>query len=254
LLEYRCSFKRSEPLDLSPISKATVMHLPRGLRPRVQPLLAAASLWTGLLGLDVTLPAAAADEPAPAVAKVDVAKGQQIAAQVCAACHNADGNATITTNPKLAGQPAEYLYKELVDMARKSDDKTARQNTMMSPFASQLSDADKRNVAAWFAGQTPKPGNAHDKDTIDAAQQIYRAGIADRAVPACAGCHGPTGAGLPVLYPRLGGQNADYTEAQLKGFRDGTRRNSEAMGAIAVRLREPEMKAVADYIAGLRRQ
>ena len=216
-------------------------------------------LATLCLFLAVSTGAMAADEPAPAPAapaapKVDPNKGQQIVASVCAACHNADGNATIPANPKLAGQPAEYLYKQLVDLSKKPDDKTARVSAVMSAFATQLSDEDKHNVAAYFASQTPKPGAAHDKDTLDAAQKLYKTGVADRAVPACAGCHGPTGAGLPIQYPRLGGQNPDYTEAQLKAFRDGTRRNSEPMATIAARLRDPEMKAVADYIAGLRRQ
>ncbi|HUN92946.1 MAG TPA: c-type cytochrome [Burkholderiaceae bacterium] len=209
----------------------------------------------GAMALAPRLAGAAEDAAAtPATPKVDIAKGQQIASSVCAACHNADGNSTIAQNPRLAGQPAAYLYKQLVDLSRKPDDKMRRENAVMSAFAGQLSDEDKRNVAAYFASQAPKLDAAQNKDTANDAQQIYRTGIAERRVPACAGCHGPAGAGLPVLFPRIGGQHADYTEAQLKAFRDGTRRNNDAMMTIAQRLRDPEMKELADYVAGLRRQ
>jgi cytochrome c553 len=173
---------------------------------------------------------------------------------VCAACHNADGNSTIAANPKLAGLPSEYIYKQLVDLARKPDDKLRREHAAMSVYAAQLSDADRRNVAAYFSAQSPKPGASHEKDLLDEGQRIYRTGIPERGVPACAGCHGPAGAGLAVLYPRLAGQHAEYIETELKAWRDGTRRNSEAMAAISAGLREPESKAVADYIAGLHRQ
>jgi len=182
----------------------------------------------------------------------DPAKGQQIASQVCAACHAADGNSTVPAYPRLAGQSAEYLVKELADMAKPVGDKTGRENAMMSAFAMTLSDPDRHNVAAWFSGQTPKFAVAKDKDVAELGQRIYRTGIPDKAVPACAGCHGPTGAGLPVLYPRLSGQHADYVVAQLKSFRDGTRRNNIAMGQIAFRMSDPEMSAVAEYAAGLR--
>jgi cytochrome c553 len=124
----------------------------------------------------------------------------------------------------------------------------------MSVFAKMLSDPDKRNVAAYFATQVPKPGVAHDKDTLDDGQRIYRAGVPERAIPACAGCHGPAGDGLPVIYPRIGGQHAEYIVAELKAWRDGTRRNSIPMVAIAARLRESEASAVADYIDGLHRE
>jgi cytochrome c553 len=192
--------------------------------------------------------AAAAEQPPPG----DPAKGQQIASQVCAACHAADGNSTIATNPRLAGQSAEYLVKQLTDLAKPSGDKTGRENPVMSAFAMTLSDADRRNVAAWFAAQTFKPGVARGKDALELGQRLFRAGNPDKAVPACAGCHGPTGAGLPVLYPRIGGQYAEYLAAQLKAFREGSRRNSLPMEQIAFRMSDAEIGAVADYAAGLR--
>jgi cytochrome c553 len=195
-------------------------------------------------------PAASAQDKA--AAKADPAKGQQIASSVCAACHAADGNSTISANPKLAGQNAQYLYRQLVDFTKPAEDKSARVSSVMAAFASQLSDADKRNVAAYFEAQNPKPGSARNKDTLPLGQRIYRAGIAEKAVPACAGCHSPNGAGIPIQYPRLGGQHTEYTETQLKAFRDGTRRNSVPMMQIAARLSDAEIKAVADYIDGLR--
>jgi cytochrome c553 len=192
-------------------------------------------------------PALCADAPG-----ADPSKGQQIANQVCAACHGPDGNSTIPTNPRLAGQSAEYLVKQLTDLAKPAGDKTGRENPVMGGFAMSLSEPDRRNVAAWFSSQAPKFAVAKDKESVDLGQRIYRTGIPDKAVPACAGCHGPTGAGLPVLYPRLGGQHPDYVVAQLKAFREGTRRNNVAMGQIAFRMSDPEMNAVADYAAGLR--
>ena len=122
----------------------------------------------------------------------------------------------------------------------------------MSAFAMTLSDADRRSVAAWFSAQALKPSLARDKDAAELGQRIYRAGIPEKAVPACAGCHGPTGAGLPVLYPRIGGQFSEYLVAQLKAFREGSRRNSVPMQQIAFRMTDPEMSAVADFAAGLR--
>jgi cytochrome c553 len=185
-------------------------------------------------------------------AKVDPAKGQQIASQVCAACHAADGNSTITANPKLAAQHADYLYKELVDFSAKPGAKVAlRENPVMAGLAGSLSDEDKRNVAAYFSTQKAKPGAAHVKETLSLGQRLYRTGVSEKGVPACAACHGPAGSGIPSQYPRLSGQHAEYTEIQLKAFRDGGRRNNDPMQQIAARLSDAEIKALADYVAGL---
>jgi cytochrome c553 len=182
----------------------------------------------------------------------DPAKGQQIASQICGACHAADGNSTIATNPRLAGQSAEYLVKQLTDLAKPAGDKTGRENAVMSAFAMTLSDADRRNVSAWFSSQTPKASLARDKEVVELGARIYRTGIPEKAVPACAGCHGPTGAGLPVMYPRIGGQYAEYLVAELKAFREGSRRNNVPMQQIAFRMSDPEISAVTDFAAGLR--
>ncbi|WP_321888880.1 c-type cytochrome [Paraburkholderia bannensis] len=198
----------------------------------------------------VSIMAMAADPATPA--KPDLTRGQAIAAQVCAACHAADGNSTGGAYPKLAGQHAEYLVKELKDFKPQPGGKPpARNNAIMAGFASALSDQDMINVAAWFASQTPKPGFARDAKTVPEGQKIWRAGIADKGVPACAACHGPTGQGIPVQYPRLSGQWSEYVVAQLQAFQQGTRNNNEPMRQIAHRLSDDEIKAVADYAAGL---
>ncbi len=185
--------------------------------------------------------------------KPDLARGQQIASQVCAACHGADGNAPSPANPKLAGQHADYLYKQLVNFVPKQGAKQAeRANAVMQGFASTLSDNDKRDVAAFYASQPKKPASAKDKDLVELGQTIYRGGIPGKQVPSCAGCHGPAGAGMPAQYPRLSGQWAEYTESQLVAFRGGQRQNSAQMTAIAARMSDREIKAVSDYIAGLR--
>ncbi|WP_297352862.1 c-type cytochrome [Paraburkholderia sp.] len=201
----------------------------------------------GLSGLAVQ--ARAADP-----AKPDVNRGQAIATQVCASCHGADGNSTGGAYPKLAGQHPEYLVKQLMDFKIQPGAKQpARNNAIMAGMAAALSNQDMVNVAAYFAAQTPKPGYAHDKNTVPLGEKIYRAGIVERAVPACASCHGPTGQGIPVQYPRLSGQWAEYTVTQLNAFTQGpgARNNSDPMHTIASRLSDSDIKAVADYIAGL---
>jgi cytochrome c553 len=198
--------------------------------------------------------AAVAAAQEKAARKSDAAKGQQIASQVCAACHAADGNSTIPGNPKLAQQHSAYLVKQLVDYTvRSGEQKPARENAVMNGIAAGLSEQDRRDTAAWFSSQTQKPGTARNQDTLELGQRIWRAGIADKALPACSGCHNPTGVGIPNQYPRLGGQYAEYVEATLKAFRDGTRHNTVPMQQIAARMSETEMRAVADYIQGLRR-
>ena len=201
----------------------------------------------GLSGLAVQ--ARAADP-----AKPDVNRGQAIATLVCASCHGADGNSTGGAYPKLAGQHPEYLVKQLMDFKIQPGAKQpARNNAIMAGMAAALSSQDMVNVAAYFAAQTPKPGYAHDKNTVPLGEKIYRAGIVERAVPACASCHGPTGQGIPVQYPRLSGQWAEYTVTQLNAFTQGpgARNNSDPMHTIASRLSDSDIKAVADYIAGL---
>ncbi len=186
-------------------------------------------------------------------AKVDPAKGGQIASQVCVACHGADGNSPTPANPKIAGQHAAYLYKQLDNFkVQKGANEAQRANPIMAGFAATLSDQDMRNVAAYFASQKLKPSAAKNKDIVEAGQKIYRGGIADKNIPACAGCHGPAGAGIPDQFPRIAGQYAEYTEAQLVAFRQGLRKNSTQMAGTAARMSDAEIKAVAEYVAGLR--
>ncbi len=180
-------------------------------------------------------------------AKPDLAKGAAVYGQVCIACHAADGNSTIAENPKLAQQHPEYLVKQLQEFKSGK-----RDNAVMKGFAAALSDEDMRNIAFWLASQKGTPGFAQNKDTIRLGERIYRGGIADRQIAACAGCHSPNGAGIPAQYPRLAGQHAGYTEAQLKAFRDGVRHNNAQMTGVAAKMNDREIKAVADYIAGLR--
>jgi cytochrome c553 len=188
-----------------------------------------------------------------AARKIDIAKGQQIAGQLCAACHGPDGNATGPANPKLAHQHADYLYKQLVNFVPKPGAKEAeRANAIMAGFAATLSDEDRRNVSAFYASQPLKPSAARSKELVELGQKIFRGGIPEKQVPSCSGCHGPGGAGIPAQFPRIAGQWAEYTESQLVQWRDAKRNNSAQMAAIAARMSDREIRAVADYIAGLR--
>ena len=176
-------------------------------------------------------------------------KTPQSVTNVCAACHAIDGNSAITANPKLAGQHPEYLYKQLTNF--KSGE---RANAVMSGMAGMLSDADMHAVAEYFSKQTLNLGQAKKNGAGSLGEKIYRAGIQANSMPACASCHGPAGDGLPVKYPRLGGQHTEYVLNQLRQFRLGARANDEAkvMRTIAAKLTDQEMEAVADYIQGLR--
>ena len=188
---------------------------------------------------------AQAAENAPAAP--DPAKGATISASVCAACHTNDGSRGSPANPILQGQHPDYIAKQLTEFKEGK-----RKNPIMQGFASALSEADMKSVAAFYGGKSAKPGFAKNKDLVTLGEKIYRGGIADRNIPACAGCHNPSGAGNPALFPRLAGQHADYTEVQLIAFRARTRQNSQQMTDIAANLNDREIKAVADYIAGLR--
>ncbi len=204
-----------------------------------------------MLSLGVAAGGVSASEQ-KAAAKPDAAKGSTIATQVCAGCHGADGNSVAPANPKLAAQHPEYIVKQLNNFkVQPGAQKAERENAIMSGFAGTLSPEDMANLGAYFAQQKPKGGAAKLKDSLELGQKIYRGGIAEKNVPACAGCHSPNGAGIPAQYPRLSGQHADYTEAQLTAFRGGVRKNSAQMMTISARLSDAEIKAVSDYIAGL---
>jgi cytochrome c553 len=178
----------------------------------------------------------------------NAAAGEKIVTGVCAACHGIDGNSVITTNPKLAQQHPEYIAKQLANF--KSGE---RKNAVMSGMAASLSPEDMANVAAYFGSQKAKVGSAKTNAAGSLGEKIYRAGIASVGVPACASCHGANGAGIPVQFPRLSGQHADYVVTQLKAFYSGERANDNAkvMRMIAAKMSDADMAAVADYIQGL---
>jgi len=202
--------------------------------------------------LTLTTSAFAAQEK---TTKVDPAKGEALYTNgdatrniiACVSCHGAAGNSTISQNPKLAGQHMVYLTKQLVDFTGPN-----RNNAIMTMIAQGLTPEDMHNVSAYLSVQVAKPGAAKNKDFVEIGKKIYRGGIASISVPACAGCHGPNGAGIPAQYPSLAGQHQDYTVAQLTSFRSGARSNSAEMMTISHRLSDQEIKAVADYVAGLK--
>jgi cytochrome c553 len=196
----------------------------------------------------------AAQAAAQGAAKPDVAKGEQVAKQICAACHAADGNSAIAANPKLAGQFPEYLHKQLVNFKPRGGKKAERDNAVMAGMVASLSDGDMRDVAAYYASQKLRPAAAGSRELAAQGQKLWRGGNAASSVPACAGCHGPDGAGIPSQFPRLAGQFAEYVEAQLKLFRASGRANDPngMMRGVAARMSDQEIKAVAEYAAGLR--
>lgn len=177
----------------------------------------------------------------------------------CVTCHGAGGNSTIPANPNLAAMPHEYIAKQLHDFVAQGDKKAVRTGpdgapSIMATIAPALTEQDIQNVALYLSQQKldwAKAGTATHEKTLDRGQHIWRAGIADRQVPACAACHSANGAGLPGEFPRLAGQHPEYILAQLKLFRSGDRANA-IMGDIVNRMTDPDLAAVADYAAGLR--
>ncbi len=202
------------------------------------------TLAVALLGL-ASAHGVFASEAKPAF-KADAAKGGQLAAS-CLACHTADGSRGSPANPILQGQHPEYLVKQLVEFKSGK-----RKNAIMAGMAAALSEDDMKHIAAFYASKKAKEGFAKSKDTVSLGEQIWRGGITAKQVPACAGCHSPNGAGVPAQYPRIAGQHGDYTAAQLTAFSLGQRGNNAQMTTIAAKMNDREMKAVADYAAGLR--
>lgn len=201
-----------------------------------------------LAALPVTAAFATTEAAAPA-GKGEAAKAQGIVNDVCGACHGADGNSTAPVYPNLAGQHPEYIYKQLREFKA-----GGRKNAIMAPNVTNLTDADMRNLAAYFSVQTPKHKLAKDAGLVAEGKKIYMGGNAGSGVPACASCHGPAGSGIPVQFPRLAGQHAKYVQTQLHNFRSGDRLNDAAMmmRTIARKMTDQEMRAVAEYISGLR--
>jgi len=181
-------------------------------------------------------------------------KAPAAAGQVCAACHAADGNSIAPANPKIAGQFAEYLNKQLRDFKAQGGKAPLRESAVMNGMVANLSDADIQGLAAYYAGQPLKPAAAADKELAALGQKLWRGGDAVHGIPACAGCHGPAGAGIPAQFPRLAGQYAEYIAGQLTAFREGKRTNdvNGVMRGVAAHMNDGQIRAVAEYAAGLR--
>jgi cytochrome c553 len=200
--------------------------------------------FAGLMALVYASTAAAAEgDPAP---KIDLERGKQIATTVCAACHGADGKSVASANPNLAGQHGDYIAAQLA--AFKSG---ARPNPIMQGMAAGLTPEDMRNVGAYFEAQKPALAVARDKVLATRGQQVWRAGVKSAGVAPCSGCHGAAGHGIPAQYPRLAGQYPELSLGWLKAYATGSRPHP-VMSLIASRLSENDMKAVSEYIAGLR--
>ncbi len=252
------------PASLLLAAVLAVFALPTSAQQPATPASAASAAAPGASGLMAAPPQApAAGAPGPAAAtqsptapaavapaatgKADIAAGQARYDAVCAACHGAGGNSGTPANPKLSQQHPEYVTKQLQEFKSGK-----RPSPIMQGFAAQLTEQDMKNIGAYLGKQAAKPGFAKDKELVQLGEKIYRGGIVARGVPACSGCHSPNGAGIPAQYPRLSGQHADYTGSQLVAFRDGVRKNSPQMSQIASKMNDREIRAVSDYVSGLR--
>ncbi|WP_373741049.1 cytochrome c [Neisseria sp.] len=203
----------------------------------------------------LALAAAAGTAAFAAPLKGDVAKGKEIATKICAACHAADGNSSIASYPKVAAQHSAYIFRQTKDI--KEGKRTTGASATMAPLVAGLSEQDIANVSAYYAKQQAKPGEADPKTNPELGAKIFRGGIAEKKIPACMSCHGPAGAGMPgggtgiLAYPRIGGQHASYIVSQMGLYKGGQRKNA-MMSDIANRMNDEEIKAVANFIQGLR--
>jgi cytochrome c553 len=200
-------------------------------------------------------PAAPAATTQPPQGKPDLERAQKTASEVCLACHGPGGNSVVPANPSLAGQPSEYISLQLAHFKA-----GVRVNPIMQGIASTLQPEDMKALGIYYSQQKPKPQAAKDAALVAAGQKIFRGGDVSNGTPACSACHLPNGAGVAKNYPRVGGQHADYTYAQLKAFKSGERgadkegkdANGMVMATIAQRLTDAQMKALAEYMSGLR--
>lgn len=205
-------------------------------------------------GVMAIVACALVSSPAHAQFKGDPAQAQPIVGQVCAACHGADGNSVLPVNPSLAAQHPEYTLKQLRNFRAVDGKRAERPSAVMSGMVANLSVEDMANLALHFARQKARPGAAADPDLVKEGREIYRGGILAKNVAACSACHSPDGAGVPAQFPRLAGQHAEYVEAQLRAFRTGERANDPngMMRSIAAKLSDREIKALSEYVSGLR--
>ena len=191
---------------------------------------------------------------ASAIAQGDAEKGKAKAV-TCGACHGADGNSTLAMNPKIAGQHANYLAKQLTEfkLASQSGGKEGRNNAVMNGMSAMLSEQDILDLAAYFSSQEATPSEASE-DAIELGNKLYVGGDLDRGITACIACHGPKGNGTSLSgFPDISGQHADYIAAQLKAFRSGERANSlnGMMADIAKRMTDKDIEVISSYVAGL---
>lgn len=184
--------------------------------------------------------------------KPDIAAGEALSA-TCAACHGADGNTPLLPEyPRLGGQNAKYLFSQL-EMIK---DKT-REIALMAGQLDNMDEHDLKNLAAYYASLPAAGGQADASDeALQAASMLYRGGDLDREIAACTSCHSPHGAGNALAgFPRIAGQTTDYTIAQLTAYREGDRQSDEAFGGmmrgVAARLKDHEIKALAELLSGL---
>jgi len=208
------------------------------------------SRWLIALGAGALAFAPALD----ARAQAEPAQARDLVLKVCASCHSEDGKSALPANPVLAGQHADYTLKQLQNFRPRDGKPAERPNAVMAGMVANLSADDLRNLAAYFEQQKPRLRAARDPDLVRLGQAIYRGGIPAKSVAACTACHGPNGSGIPAQFPRLAGQFAEYTSAQLRAFRGGERANdpNRMMRAVAEKLSDREIAAVSEYIAGLR--
>jgi cytochrome c553 len=184
----------------------------------------------------------------------DPAKAQPIVSQVCAACHGVDGNSALPVNPSLAAQHPEYTLKQLLNFKPRNGKPAERASPVMTGMVANLTPENMADLASYFARQKPNSRAASDPELVKLGKEIYRGGILTKNVAACAACHSPNGSGIPAQFPRLAGQHAEYIESQLKAFRTGERANDAngMMRAVAAKLSDVEIKALAEYVSGLR--
>jgi len=184
----------------------------------------------------------------------DVNAGKE-KSETCAACHGPDGNAPVNIYPKIAGQHADYIYKQLQEfkLGMTSGGKEGRMDPVMSGMAMPLSDQDMKDLAAYFSSLNMSEG-ATPKDVVEVGQQLYKAGDAERGIPACAACHGPRGNGTSLAkFPKISFQHPEYIKSQLEKFRDGTRNNdlNGMMQDIAKKLTDKDIEVLSKYLGGL---
>lgn len=202
-------------------------------------------------------------------AKPDIEKGEQLylngnmakGVLACVTCHGAAGTSDLEANPHLAQQPFEYLVKQLGDFSPKKEGAPAARlaangaPSIMASIVANMTQDEMRDVAYYLSQQKldlEKAATASSLETLEHGQKIWRGGLPERGVAACAACHAPNGAGIPGQYPRLSGQHPSYIAEQLRLFRSGDRANQVMMHDITDRMRDKDIEAVADYAAGLR--